>query len=127
MTRKQRKNIMLSPETIDNIIEKSNQQSLSHSQVIENILNEYFEKDPLEEKINEMNKLLKRVWLTGNVIDRHTKMMIEFWNHYFFVKKFDAFATTEKVKRDEIIQSENLIRKRIAESRQRKIDAQNRK
>lgn len=65
---------------------------------------------------------LKRVRVTGNVIDRNTQMMLEFWNHYFIMTDAKQLGSTERLKTVPYIQAEELIKSRIAHNRQKKID-----
>ena len=53
---------------------------------------------------------LKRVRITGNVIDRNTQMMLEFWNHYFIMTDAKQLGSTERLKTVPFIQSEELVK-----------------
>ncbi|UDK94873.1 hypothetical protein EYB33_00535 (plasmid) [Lysinibacillus sphaericus] len=39
----------------------------------------------LQRVFEPLTEDLKRVRVTGNVIDRNTQMLLEFWNHYFIM------------------------------------------
>lgn len=130
-----KKTYRLKKDVIKKIEQLAAEEGTSHANAIEIMVYEYFEsKDEklhslleamsnlLDEKLNEMKEDLKRVRVTSNVIDRDTKMMLEFWNHYFVVNDFKELATTEKYKTEEFKEAEALIKKRIAHHRQRKLD-----
>jgi hypothetical protein len=81
----------------------------------------------MDEKLGEIKESLHRLQVTGNVIDRDTKMILEFWNHYFVVNKFKHFISTEKFKTDEVKEAEALIKERISKHRQRKLEWEQKK
>ncbi|WP_121639557.1 hypothetical protein [Virgibacillus sp. Bac330] len=81
----------------------------------------------MDEKLGELKESLHRLQVTGNVIDRDTKMILEFWNHYFVVNKFQNFISTEKFKTDEVKEAETLIKDRISKHRQRRLEWEQKK
>lgn len=81
----------------------------------------------LNEKLEQIKEDTKRIRIAANVSDRNIQMMMEFWNHYFIVNDFKTLGTTDKIKTDELKEAETLISKRISESRQKKIDSQNKR
>lgn len=130
-----KKTYRLRKDIIQKIEQLAAEEKCSHGDAIELMVNQYFEnKDKkhqaliedmsnlLDEKLNEMKEDLKRVRITSNVIDRDTKMMLEFWNHYFVVNNFKELGTTEKFKTEEFKEAEALIKKRIAHHHQKKLD-----
>lgn len=130
-----KKTYRLRKDIIQKIEQLAAEEKCSHGDAIELMVNKYFEnKDKkhqalmedmsnlLDEKLNEMKEDLKRIRITSNVIDRDTKMMLEFWNHYFVVNDFKELGTTDKFKTEEFKEAEALIKKRIAHHHQKKLD-----
>lgn len=78
----------------------------------------------LEEKLSPLKNDLNRIRIAANIIDKHVQMILEFWNHYFVIHEFKALGTTEKLKTNELREAEELIMKRIAHNRQRKLDSE---
>jgi len=135
MADKKRKNLSLEVDTINKIKALSTDENKSESAMVDKAIERYFmgrdeEHNVLvetlskifDEKLKILIEDLKRVKVTGNVIDRDTKMMMEFWNHYFVANEFNMFITTEQHKTKEFSEAESLIKKRISENRQRKLD-----
>ncbi|WP_088051882.1 hypothetical protein [Virgibacillus dakarensis] len=83
--------------------------------------------DLIDEKLETMQERLHRIQVTGNVIDRDNKILLEFMNHYYLMNGFKDLITTEKYKTNGIQQAENLIQKRIHKQRQKKLDYEKRK
>lgn len=135
MSSKVRKSLSLKRNTIERILNYAEQENMTESSVVD-LAVEQFLKDKevehallvktianvLDQKLEPFKEDLNRIRVTSNVIDRDTKMMLEFWNHYFVVNEFNMLATTEEHKTNELKQAENLIKKRISENRQRKLD-----
>lgn len=118
----------LSADTILKLESMANEENVSLSSIVERAVNDYYEKTNIEsqevkEMLSNMEKELRRIRIIGNGIDRDTKMLLEFWNHYFVVNEFNELATTEKYKTKELIEAEELISKRIVKDRQRRLDA----
>src|SRR5699024_9199966 len=83
--------------------------------------------DLLDEKLATMQEKLQRIQVTGNVVDRDTKILLEFMNHYYLINEFKDLITTEKYKTNGMQQAEDLIQKRIHKHRQKKLDYEKRK
>lgn len=135
MSNKQRKNFMLREETIEKINKLSVNEAKSKSEIVDLAIHHFYKNkeeehqffiktlsELLDEKMKDVMEVLNKIRVTSNVVDRETKMMLEFWNHYFFIHEFDAIATTDKVKTDALIEAEHVVKKIISERRQRKID-----
>lgn len=108
----------------------ADERKISQAHAIEWLTDEYIRSKA--EKESETMKLLlelkedvRRVRAASNVIDRNTQMQIEFWNHYFIVNKFKMLGSTEKYKAEELTEAEELVKKRIAHLRQKKLDWEN--
>src|SRR5690625_2076831 len=135
MADKKRKNLSLEADTIKKIKAMSTDKNKSESAIVDKAIELYFmDRDKehnflvetlsqiFDEKLKILIEDLKRVKVTGNVIDRDTKMMMEFWNHYFVANEYNMFVTTDQHKTKELSEAESLIKKRISENRQRKLD-----
>ncbi|GLY11965.1 hypothetical protein [Pseudobacillus badius] len=126
-------------DTIKKIQVLAKEQGLNYTTAIEFAINKYFEErhednialinsidklieNKLNEKLNSLRNDLNRVRIATNIIDKHVQMMLEFWNHYFVIHDFKKLGTTEQYKTKELIEAEELIIKRIAYNRQRKLD-----
>lgn len=138
--KKQQKNLFLTESTIKKIEQlKKDRKLTSHGAVIEYLVDSYFANESAQNKvllaeIDEMivqhiqrvfeplTEDLKRIRVTGNVIDRNTQMMLEFWNHYFIMTDAKQLGSTGRLKTVPYKQAEELIKNRIAHNRQKKID-----
>src|SRR5699024_6907533 len=81
----------------------------------------------LDEKLGFMKEKMNRIQVASNVIDRDTKIILEFLNHYYLVNKFQNLITTEEYKTNGLEQAEQLIQKRIHKQRKRKFDYEQQK
>ena len=121
------KTFRFTDETIQKIEQVSKEKLCTQTAAIEQMIEYYFENRTKE--YNETQSLLlelkedvRRVRAASNVIDRHTQMQIEFWNHYFIVNQFKGLGTTERYKAEEVTEAEELVKTRIAHLRQKKLD-----
>ncbi|MFI2128725.1 hypothetical protein ACH434_01590 [Lysinibacillus fusiformis] len=138
--KKQQKNLFLTESTIKKIEQlKIDRKLSSHGAVIEYLVDSYFANESsqnqallteidaimfqhLQRVVEPLTEDLKRVRVTGNVIDRNTQMMLEFWNHYFIMTDAKQLGSTDKYKTVPFEEAEELIKDRIAHNRQKKID-----
>ncbi|MFY2307156.1 hypothetical protein ACOSZE_06815 [Lysinibacillus fusiformis] len=138
--KKQQKNLFLTESTIKKIEQlKIDRKLSSHGAVIEYLVDSYFANESsqnqallteidaimfqhLQRVFEPLTEDLKRVRVTGNVIDRNTQMMLEFWNHYFIMTDAKQLGSTDKYKTMPFEEAEELIKDRIAHNRQKKID-----
>ncbi|QKY71353.1 hypothetical protein [Lentibacillus sp. CBA3610] len=131
---------LLSPETKDKIQSIADEKNVSQADVITEAIDHYYadrnEKnvalknmisDLMDEKLATMQEKLQRIQVTGNVVDRDTKILLEFMNHYYLINEFKDLITTEKYKTNGMQQAEELIQKRIHKHRQKKLDYEKRK
>lgn len=131
---------MLSPEIKEKINVIAKEKSLSQANAVERMVNSYFESrevehlhlkqtisDLLDEKLEPTKEKLQKLQVTGNVIDRDTKIILEFMNHYYLMNKFNKLATTEEYKTNGLQQAENLVQKRIHKQRKKKLDYEQQK
>ncbi|ASK61355.1 hypothetical protein CFK37_03790 [Virgibacillus phasianinus] len=81
----------------------------------------------IDEKMESMIEKINKLQVTGNVIDRDTKILLEFMNHYYLVNKFKDLVTTDKYKTEGLRDAEDLIQKRIHKQRKKKLDYEKRK
>ncbi|MEY2373359.1 hypothetical protein [Lysinibacillus capsici] len=138
--KKQQKNLFLTESTIKKIEQlKKDRKLTSHGAVIEYLVDSYFANESAQNKVllaeideiivqhvqrvfEPLNEDLKRIRVTGNVIDRNTQMMLEFWNHYFIMTDAKKLGSTDKFKTVPFEEAEELVKGRIAHNRQKKID-----
>src|SRR5690606_24730053 len=76
----------------------------------------------LDEKLNEMKEVLNKVHLAVNVINKETKMNLEFWNHHHFVNEYDLIVTTEDARSKALDTIESVVNKNIEKERIKKLD-----
>ncbi|MEY2366384.1 hypothetical protein R6U76_10515 [Lysinibacillus capsici] len=136
---KKKKNFWLTDSTILKLEELATEKNLTLGGVIEYLIetlyaHETSQNQALLTEVEEMmhkhlhsilepiTEDLKRVRITGNVIDRNTQMMLEFWNHYFIMTDAKQLGSTDRLKTVPFIQAEELVKNRIAHNRQKKID-----
>ncbi|MEK4031289.1 hypothetical protein MKZ02_22560 [Pseudobacillus sp. FSL P4-0506] len=136
-----KKTFRFNKRTVDKILTLANEKNISQTSAIELAMDRYFEdrheerisliesidslvERHLEEKLTPLKNDLNRVRIAANIIDKHVQMILEFWNHYFVIHEFKALGTTEKLKTNELQEAEELIMKRIAHNRQRKLDSE---
>src|SRR5690625_1232346 len=138
--KKQGSYFMLSPETKEKIKVAANEKHTSQANAIALIIDDYFESqeeehvllkqtmsDLLDEKLVSMKDKMNRIQVASNVIDRDTKVILEFMNHYYLVNKFQNLITTEEYKTNGMEQAEQLIQKRIHKQRKKKLDYERQK
>lgn len=134
MNHKQIKNLSLRLTTIEKIKVLSDQEGEFESAIVDRAIEAYYKdkeeyyhmmkemiSEVFDEKFSNIDEKMKRIWLTGNVIDRHTKMMMEFWNHYFVVGNFDMFASTKQIKSSMLDEAERIVKGDIQAQRKRKL------
>jgi len=139
-TTKQRLHVRLAPEIIEKIKTIAAENHSSQADVITEAIEQYDAErnekyvvfknmiaDLLDEKLEAMEDKLQRIQVTGNVVDRDTKILLEFMNHYYLMNEFKDLITTEKYKTNGMQQAEDLIQKRIHKHRQKKLDYEKRK
>jgi len=137
---KQRLHVRLAPNTVERIKTIAAEKHVSQADVITEAIDHYYadrdEKyvvfknmlsDLMDEKFAAMQDKLHRIQVTGNVVDRDTKILLEFMNHYYLINEFKDLITTEKYKTNGMQQAEDLIQKRIHKHRQKKLDYEKRK
>src|SRR5699024_12816150 len=76
----------------------------------------------LDEKLSFMKEKMNRIQVVSNVIDRDTKIILEFLNHYYLVNKFQNLIITDEYKTNGMEQAEQLIQKRVHTQRNKKLD-----
>src|SRR5699024_3065268 len=134
-SKKQGTYFMLSPETKEKIKVIANENHLSQANAISLMVDAYFESreeehallkqtlsNLLDEKLGFMKEKMNRIQVASNVIDRDTKIILEFLNHYYLVNKFQNLITTEEYKTNGMEQAEQLIQKRIHKQRKKKLE-----
>lgn len=135
--KKKQKNLYLRPDTIEKISIIAQEKNFSYdAEVIEYLVGNYFESRSEERQtlladidgllqnrlLEAVVEDLKRLRVIVNVIDRDSKMMMEFWNHYFIMTGAKSLGSTEKLISVPFQEAEQLVRERIAHNRQKKLD-----
>jgi len=137
---KQRLHVRLAPGTIEKIQTIADEKHVSQADAITEAIDYFYAdrdenyvvfkdmiSDLMDEKLAAMQDKLHRIQVTGNVVDRDTKILLEFMNHYYLINEFKDLITTEKYKTNGMQQAEDLIQKRIHKHRQKKLDYEKRK
>ncbi|MBL3729694.1 hypothetical protein JIN86_08770 [Lysinibacillus sp. HST-98] len=136
---KKKKNFWLTDSTILKLEQLANEKNLTLGGVIEHLIETLYAHETSQNQallaeveammhkhlhsiLEPITEDLKRVRITGNVIDRNTQMMLEFWNHYFIITDAKQLGSTDRLKTVPFNQAEELIKNRIAHNRQKKID-----
>lgn len=138
--KKQGTYFMLNPETKEKIKVVANENHTSQANAISLMVDDYFKSreeehvllkhtisDLLDEKLASMKDKMSRIQVASNVIDRDTKVVLEFMNHYYLVNKFKHLITTEEFKTKGMEQAEQLVQKRIHKQRKKKLDYERQK
>lgn len=138
--KKQGSYFLLSTETKEKIKVAANENHTSQANAIALMVDAYFESreeeyvlfkqtisDLLDEKLSFVKEKMNRIQVASNVIDRDTKIILEFMNHYYLVNKFKNLITTEEFKTKGMEQAEELVQKRIHKQRQKKLDYERKK
>ncbi|WP_078059980.1 hypothetical protein [Gracilibacillus timonensis] len=138
--KKQGSYFLLSTETKEKIKVAANENHTSQANAIALMVDAYFENreeeyvlfkqtisDLLDEKLGFVKEKMNRIQVASNVIDRDTKIILEFMNHYYLVNKFKNLITTEEYKTKGMEQAEELVQKRIHKQRQKKLDYERKK
>ncbi|MDY0407198.1 hypothetical protein P5G51_019350 [Virgibacillus sp. 179-BFC.A HS] len=126
---------MLNPATKEKIKMIANENHMSQANAVALMVDAYFERreeehvllkhtisNLLDEKLASMKDKMNRIQVASNVIDRDTKIILEFMNHYYLVNKFKNLITTEELKTKGMEQAEQLVQKRIHKQRKKKLD-----
>lgn len=136
-----KKSYTFNPDTVERIEQIALEKNMTRTNAVEYMIESHFENrseehralmtsmkkllnEMLDEKLEGLKEDLKRTRVAVNVIDRNTQMILEFWNHYFAVNKFKMLRTTEKHKTEELVEVEQLVKKRITERRRLKFEKQ---
>jgi len=127
-TQKERKHFYLDKNSIDYINQFAEKNNLRPSKALQQIILEHSNQNQellelIKKAVKEVvQEDLSRIRAGTNLADRHSRMILEFMNHYFVVKKHQELITTEKVKSRAIIEAEQVVKNQIAEARQRKLE-----
>lgn len=127
MSVKERKQFSLSEKTVTRIEMIANEKSESYSSVVEKAVEHYYKNMTEEEReleiiLKNILEELKTLRVIGNVINKDTNIMLEFWNHFFVVNDYKQLITTEKYKTKELHEAEQLINERIIKKRNKKLN-----
>jgi len=138
--KKQGSYFLLSSETKEKIKVAATENHTSQANAIALMVDAYFESreeehvllkqtisDLLDAKLSFVKEKMNRIQVASNVIDRDTKIILEFMNHYYLVNKFKNLITTEELKTKGMEQAEQLVQKRIHKQRKKKLDYERQK
>lgn len=131
--RKVRKNILLSRDTAQKLSDTAKGKGISQSEFVDNAINYYIKNDGVDlpslvdaielvfkKYFEQFGSDLKRIRHATNSIDKESKMMIEFWNHYFYAEEYGELATTKMFPTKPIKVAEKEVEKRIEKAQQKK-------
>src|SRR5699024_6449262 len=130
---KKRKNISLSKETEKKLKEFADKEGVSQSVFVDNAINYYIKNDGVDlpnlvdaidlvfkKYFEQFDSDLKRIRHATNSIDKESKMMIEFWNHYFYAEEYGELASTSFKHMKPIKVAKMIVEKRIKKAQQNK-------
>ena len=140
MTEKKRLHVKVNEDIYNSIKNISSEENITQGDVITKAMENYQKESSeqymmfmdivsklIEQKTKEINQNLRRLQITGNVIDRDTQIILEFMNHYYLANDFKALGSTDKYKTEGLLEAEKLINDRIQKQRQKKLDADKQK
>lgn len=132
--------VRLQNDTIDKIKTLSKTSGESQSAIVTKAIEQYDKNSSdqyqlftdiftklIEQQTKELKQNIKRLQVTGNVIDRDTQIILEFMNHYYLANDFKTLGSTDKYKTEGLLEAEKLINDRIQKQRQKKLDAEKQK
>lgn len=130
---KVRKNILLSKETEQILQATTSEKGISQSEFVDNAINYYIKNDGVDlpnlvdaidlvfkQYFDTFSSDLKRIRHATNSIDKDSKMMIEFWNHYFYAEEYGELASTSFKHMKPIKVAKMIVEKRIKKAQQNK-------
>lgn len=130
---KKRKNISLSKETEKKLKEFADKEGVSQSVFVDNAINYYIKNDGVDlpnlvdaidlvfkKYFEQFDSDLKRIRHATNSIDKESKMMIEFWNHYFYAEEYGELASTSFKHMKPIKVAKMIVEKRVEKAQQKK-------
>jgi|SRR5699024_595779 len=130
---KVRKNILLSKETEQKLQSTTNEKGISQSEFVDNAINYYIKNDGVDlpnlvdaidlvfkKHFEQFGSDLQRIRHATNSIDKESKMMIEFWNHYFYAEEYGELASTSFKHMKPIKVAKMIVDKRIKKDQQKK-------
>lgn len=136
--KKIQKNILLTEDVVQKLVDLAAEKNLTFGGVVEYLVvaHEEHRSAENEQLLTTMDTMIKknlqdllmddvkRIRITANVIDRHTQMMLEFWNHYFIMTDAKSLGSTQRYKTIPFEEAEALVKERVAHNRQKKLDAE---
>lgn len=120
----------LNENTVAYIKEYAEEEGIKPSHALERIVAEHQnKKQDLLEKIKVavkevVHEDLGRIRAGTNLADKHTRMLLQFANHYFTVNKFKDLATTDQFMSKGMVQAEGFVKDQISNARMKKIERQ---
>ncbi|MDR5021426.1 hypothetical protein FOL75_05005 [Bacillus thuringiensis] len=124
------KNFYLHQETIAYIEGYAKEKKIKASHALEQIIAEHQNQNhDLLELIrgavkDVVQEDLGRIRAGTNLADKHTRMLLQFANHYFTVNKYERLATTNQFLSKGIVQAEEFVKEEISNARMKKIERQ---
>lgn len=130
---KVRKNILLSRDTAQKLQGMAKEKGISQSEFVNNAINYYIKNDGVDlpslvdaidlvfkQHFDIFKSELKRIRHATNSIDKESKMMIEFWNHYFYAEEYGELAITRIFPTKPIKVAREEVENRIKQAQQHK-------
>ncbi|WP_107841201.1 hypothetical protein [Metasolibacillus meyeri] len=111
-------NLACEEEAIEFLVESYFERRLDEPQTLLGDLDGILQQRLLEAVIHD----LKHLRMTVNAINSDTKMLLEFWNHYFIMSDEELLQSTEELVSAPFQKAERLVRERMAHNRQKKLD-----
>ncbi|KAA6457706.1 MULTISPECIES: hypothetical protein [Bacillus cereus group] len=122
------KTYYLNETTVVYIKEYAEEKGIKPSHALERIVAEHQNQnhDLLEQikaAVKEVvHEDLGRIRAGTNLTDKHTRMLLQFANHYFAVNKFENLATTSQYMSKGMVQAEGFVKDQISNARMKKIE-----
>lgn len=127
---KVRRHFSISTEVDEAIQELSEKNKVNRSFIVERAMRYYLENegrqymqlyDVLNNMIVPIHDELRRLRFATNSIDKDAQVLLEFWNHYLAISNADEFISTERMIADELKEANEIVQKRIARRRQKRL------
>ncbi|MGU9545612.1 hypothetical protein [Bacillus cereus] len=128
--KKMDKNYYLNENTVAYIKEYAEEKGIKPSHALERIIAEHQNQnhDLLEQIKGAVKEVvhedLGRIRAGTNLADKHTRMLLQFANHYFTVNKFERLATTNQFMSKGMVQAEEFVKDQISNARMKKLERQ---
>ncbi|MDA2067856.1 hypothetical protein [Bacillus cereus] len=126
--KKMDKTYYLNETTVAYIKEYAEEKGIKPSHALERIVAEHQNQNhDLLEQIkgavkDVIHEDLGRIRAGTNLTDKHTRMLLQFANHYFTVNRFERLATTNQFMSKGMVQAEEFVKDQISNARMKKLE-----